>query len=178
MSELKPTGRFDGEAVLAALYTELKRQAGSLRARHVPFETLNATAIVHEAYLKLSGRDHIQVNDEEHFFRLAAYAMRDVLVDYARYKQAAKRGGETNDTSLGEIEDLPDIKDEEILQVHAALSRLEKHDPRMAKIVEQRYFVGLTIPETARVLGVSPATVRRDWTAGRAWLQRDIEEHS
>ncbi len=167
--------RYDSGEVLAALYAELRRQARILRARHVPFETLNSTAIVHEAYLKLSSRENLNLQSQEHFFRIAARAMRDVLVDYARYKQAEKRGGRAADTPLAEIGELPDIKDGEILAVHDALARLEAFDERIARVVELRYFVGLTIPETARVLGISPATVRRDWATGRAWLQRDME---
>ncbi len=163
------------EQILTALYQELRRQAGMLRARHRPFETLGATALVHEAYLKLSSRDNLSFEGPEHFCRIAARAMRDVLVDYARYKRADKRGRGQADTPLAEMGDLPDIRHDEILAVHEALERLETFDARICRVVELRYFVGLTIPETARVLAISPATVRRDWAAGRAWLHREIE---
>ncbi len=166
----------DPKAVVEALYVELRAQAERLRRRHVPFETLNATAIVHEAYLRLSRGTPPDSRNPEHFFRIAARAMRDVLVDYARYKHAEKRGGGIPDTPLSDFEGLPDPKREEILGIHEALGRLEARDERAARVVELRYFVGLTIPETARVLGVSPATVRRDWTAGRAWLLRAMQE--
>ncbi len=162
--------------VVAALYEELRRQADLIRSRHRPYETLGATAIVHEAYLKLSAREDLNFESPEHFCRIAARAMRDVLVDYARYKRAGKRGRGVADVAMAELSDLPDIRDKEVLAVHEALQRLEEFDPRIGRVVELRYFVGLTIPETAQVMDVSPATVRRDWATGRAWLHREIQE--
>ena len=182
-SEDRQGGKGDAEGseqeqILTALYQELRRQAGMLRARHRPFETLGATALVHEAYLKPSPKKNLSFDGPEQFCRIAARAMRDVLVDYARYKQAGKRGRGRADTPLAEMGELPDIRHEEILAVHEALERLETFDVRICRVVELRYFVGLTIPETARVLEVSPATVRRDWAAGRAWLHREIDREA
>ncbi len=166
------------ERLATLVYEELRRQASLQRRRHRPYDTLNTTALVHEAYLKLSGRDEPDWQDRVHFFRVAGRVMRDVLVDYARRRRATKRGGGQTDLSLDEALDLPVLKDDEILAVHEALLQLEQLDPRQSKVVELRYFVGLNIPETAEVLNISPATVRRDWATARAWLQREITSSS
>jgi RNA polymerase sigma factor (TIGR02999 family) len=162
--------------LLPLLYDELRRLARAQRRRLRPHETLNTTAIVHEAYLKLTGRDGASYQNRLHFFRVAARAMRDIVVDYARRKQAAKRGGGTPDLSLDAAPPLPDIDAKEVLALHEALDRLEALDDRQARVVELRYFVGLTIAETAEVLGCSPATVKRDWTVARSWLFREMSE--
>lgn len=163
------------ERLLPLVYDELRRQAQWQRSRQRPFETLNTTALVHETFLKLAGRANAGWENCLHFFRVAGRAMRDILVDYARRQRAAKRGGDQVDLPLDAAGDLPEVKDEEILAVHETLKRLEKLDPRQSKVVELRYFVGLSILETAEVLEISPATVRRDWATARAWLQREIE---
>ncbi|MFQ5570068.1 MAG: ECF-type sigma factor [Rhodothermales bacterium] len=162
------------DRLLPLIYDELRRLAHRQRLRQHAHETLNTTALVHEAFLKLAGKDDASWKSRAHFFRIAARAMRDVLVDYARRQRAAKRGGDRPDHSLDDIGELPEVRAEEVLGIHEALHRLEALDPRQCRIVELRYFVGLTIPETADVLGISAATVKRDWVAARAWLQREI----
>lgn len=162
--------------LLPLIYDELHRLARAQRRRLRPHETLNTTAIVHEAYLKLAGRDAASYQNRLHFFRVAARAMRDIVVDYARRKQAAKRGGDTPDLSLDDVPPLPDIDAKEVLALHDALERLELMDARQARVVELRYFVGLTIAETAEVLDISPASVKRDWATARSWLFREIAD--
>lgn len=166
-----------GERLARIVYGELRSLARRQRAARSGSPTLNTTALVHEAYLKLAGKEGDWQN-RLHFFRVASRAMRDVLVDHARRKLAAKRGGGLPDRSLDELGELPDIKSEEVLWVHEALERLQQVDPRQGRVVELRYFVGLTIPEAAEVLGISPATVRRDWASARAWLQLEFEKRS
>lgn len=163
------------DAVLALVYDELHRQARLQRHRHRSFETLNTTALVHETFLRLWGAEDPGWQDRVHFFRVAARAMRNVLVDYARRRRAAKRGGGVVDLPVEAADQLPEIKDDEILAVHEALDRLEALDPRQGKVVELRYFVGLSVVETAEVLDISPATVKREWATARVWLQREIE---
>lgn len=160
--------------LLPLIYDELHRLARAQRRRLRPHETLNTTAIVHEAYLKLAGRDAASYQNRLHFFRVAARAMRDIVVDYARRKQALKRGGGTPDLSLDDVPPLPDIDVKEVLALHDALDRLEALDERQARVVELRYFVGLTIAETAEVLDISPASVKRDWAMARSWLFREM----
>ncbi len=163
------------ERLLPVVYDELRGLARRQRFRHRPYETLNTTALVHEAFLKLAGRDGASWENRLHFYRIASRAMRDILVDYARRQRAGKRGGGQVDASLDEVEEISGVDSEEVLGVADALERLESLDPRQGKIVELRYFVGLTVPETAEVLGISPATVKREWATARAWLQREID---
>ncbi len=158
------------DTLLPLIYDELRRLAHAQRRRLRLHETLNTTALVHEAYLKLASKEELSWQSRIHFFRVAARAMRDIVVDYARQQQAAKRGGDTPDLSLDDLPPLPAVQADEVLGLHEALSRLEAFDERQARIVELRYFVGLTIEETGEVLDISPATVKRDWTSARAWL--------
>ncbi|MEM6326265.1 MAG: ECF-type sigma factor [Bacteroidota bacterium] len=164
------------ERLARVVYEELRDLAQGQRRRHGSPETLNTTALVHEAYEKLSRRETAW-NDRRHYFRVAARAMRDVLVDAARAKQAAKRGGATPALSLDESwMQVADDEADDLVALHEALGQLDALHPRRAEVVELRYFVGLTIPETADVLGVSEPTVSRDWTAARAWLHRALAE--
>jgi RNA polymerase sigma factor (TIGR02999 family) len=162
------------DALLPLIYDELHRLAHAQRQRQSAYNTLNTTALVHEAYLKLAGKDALSWQNRIHFFRVAARAMRDIVVDYARRQRAAKRGGTAPDLSLADLPPLPDMQTDEVLGLHDALDRLEVFDERQARIIELRYFVGLTIEETAEVLNLSPATVKRDWTTARAWLYREM----
>ena len=163
--------------LLPLIYDELRRLA-RVQRRVRPHETLNTTALVHEAYLKLAERDDASWENRLHFFRIAARAMRDVVVDYARRQQAAKRGGDRPALSLDALPPLPAVQPAEVLDLHDALERLETLDERQARIVELRYFMGLTIDETAEVLDVSPATVKRDWTLARAWLFHEMNREA
>jgi RNA polymerase sigma factor (TIGR02999 family) len=168
------------DRLLPLVYDELRALAHRQRLRQGGAETLNTTALVHEAYEKLARADAGGAgwNDRAHFFRVAARAMRQVLVDYARAQTAAKRGGEATPLPLDAAEAagalLPAERAAEVVALDEALGRLTALDPRQGEVVELRYFVGLTIPETADVLGLSPATVKREWTAARAWLHREM----
>jgi RNA polymerase sigma factor (TIGR02999 family) len=157
------------EHLFSATYEELRRLASSVSRDHSG-ETLNPTALVNEAYLKLAGSLKIQPDSRLHFKRLAARAMRQVLVEAARYRSAQKRGG---GQALVTFEDgVPgrEGRAEEVLALDQALEDLSSMHPRQAQVVECRFFGGLEVSETAQVLGVSESTVERDWRAARAWL--------
>ncbi len=184
----KPVTRLLGEAaagreeamgeLIPLIYEELRTIARRQRYRHRPFETLHTTALVNEAFLKLAGREGATWENRVHFLRAASRAMRDVLVDYARRQRAGKRGGGQSDQPLDDaldLPDLPDVKADEVLEIHDALTRLEAQDARQARIVELRYFTGLNVPETAEVLGISPITVKREWAVAKAWLRRLLD---
>ncbi len=173
---LRRVGEGDTEALhrlLPLLYDELHRLAHRQRRRSDAPATLNTTALLHEAYIKLNRADGGFVS-REHFFRTAAQAMRQILVDYARTRRAAKRGsGEAADT----FEDaffMIDQRSEEVLALDEALDRLALLSARQAEVVKMRYFAGFTIQETAELLGLSPATAWRDWAAAQAWLQQEL----
>ncbi|MEM6327488.1 MAG: ECF-type sigma factor [Bacteroidota bacterium] len=163
------------ETLLPLVYEELRMVARAQRRRQGSSETVNTTALVHEAYEKLA-RGRQDFANRQHFFRIAARAMREVLSRYARDQAAQKRGGGVRPLPLHEAVVARAGPPEQILALGEALDRLRTRDARQADIVDLRYFVGLTIPETADVLGLSPATVKRDWTAARAWLQMSLEE--
>jgi RNA polymerase sigma factor (TIGR02999 family) len=163
------------DRLLPILYDELRGLAHRERRRRGAAETLGTTALVHEAYEKLARADG-GWSDRAHFFRVAATAMRQVIVDYARAQHAQKRGGGparslTNVPPLGLA---VDADADDVLALDMALDRLAELDARQSEVVQLRYFAGLTVPEAAEVLDVSPATVKRDWTAARAWLHREI----
>ncbi len=161
------------EALLPLLYDELHQLAHRQRRRQGAPSTLNTTALLHEAYLKLANADG-SFEDRAHFFRIAAKSMRQILVDYARRRRAAKRGGgEAPATYEDEVFGV-DRRSEELIALDEALERLAALSPRQAEIVSMRYFAGFTIPETADILGISAATVSRDWTAAQAWLQQEM----
>ena len=156
--------------VFEAVYDELRRLAGALLRRHSPGETLNTTGLVHEAYLKL-GPD-AGATDRAHFFALAARAMRFILVDHARARHAAKRGGHR--VTLGPAHDVADVRADEVLALDEALTRLAAEHARLAETVELRFFGGLTHEEVAEARSVSVRTAKRDWELARAWLHRAI----
>src|SRR6266571_1527459 len=133
-------------------------------------------ALVHEAYLKLIDQNDARWQNRAHFFAIAAQAMRRILIDSARKHAAAKRGGPQAELSLDEVPDLALEPDSNLLKLDEALNELAKIDPRQSRIVELRYFGGLTIEETAEVISVSPATVKREWMMARAWLHQEITE--
>jgi RNA polymerase sigma factor (TIGR02999 family) len=169
------------DALFEALYEELRALARRQRGRWKGDYTLNTTALVHEAYLKLVDQTQADWRDRAHFCATAARAMRHILVNYAERRMAAKRGGGATPLPLaddvdtpGDPNPVPEDSAEEILALHDALQRLERLSERQSRVVECRFFVGLPIPETAEVLGVSPATVKRDWHVASAWLHREI----
>ena len=163
------------DELLPLVYDELRALAHRVRMQRGGSETLNTTALVHEAYEKFVHAESTW-EDRAHFFRVAARAMRQILMNYAQAQQTAKRGGGQAALPLDEHRLVPPEKAGSLLALDEALTRLTALDARRAEIVELRYFVGLTIPETAEVLGVSPNTVKRDWAAARAWLHDAIAE--
>lgn len=169
------------DALVPLVYGELRVLARRQRRRWHGDETLDTTALIHEAYLRLVDRSAPQWTSHPHFLAVASRAMRQVLLDYARRQHAAKRGGAHARVSLHEIEgamlsrgELGDVHSEALLAVEDALCRLERHDAMHARVVECRFYGGLTIEDTAEALGVSPATVKRRWALAQAWLYRDL----
>jgi RNA polymerase sigma factor (TIGR02999 family) len=164
------------EQLLPIVYDELRRLAAQRLMSERPGQTLQATALVHEAYLRLVGNDNApQWDGRGHFFAAAAEAMRRILVDTARRKQAVKHGGNHKRIDLDAASVTLDAPSDEMLGLNQALDRLSGHDPQKAKLVELRFFAGLTNDEAAAVLGLSPATARRHWRYARAWLRREIK---
>ena len=161
--------------LVAVAYRELKRLAGAQLRSERPGHTLQATALVHEAYLRLVDQDRVAWRNRAQFFAVAARVMRRVLVDHARRRAAGKRGGGqlrvTLDESVAEAAAGPEV---DLVALDAALVELEAMDPELLRLVEARFFGGLTIVETAELLGVSPATVKREWATARAWLRRRL----
>jgi RNA polymerase sigma factor (TIGR02999 family) len=171
----------DGDQEAAAqlvplIYEELRRLAAQRLRHERPGHTLQATALVHEVYLKLAGQPNARWQNRVHFFAVASQLMRRVLVDYARTKQRVRRGGGQEKVSLDEVVLIAPDRTDELLAVHESLSRLEKLDSRQGRIVELRYFGGLTLDETAEVLRVSPKTVMREWNFAKAWLYGELKE--
>ena len=168
------------DAFVRALYDELRRLAHGQRRRVGAGDTVNTTALVHEAFEKLAGQ-RVGWTDRGETLRFAARAMRDVLVDYARAQSTAKRGGPGRAQSLSGLEEIvgapePAVRRDEVLALDAALDRLAVLHPDAARVVELRYFAGLTAEEAAEALGVSEKTVRRRWIVARAWLQSTLAE--
>jgi len=159
-----------GNRLFAAAYQELRRLAAWHLQRERPGHTLQATALVNELYLKLFGGEPVDWQNRTHFFAVAAQQIRRLLVDYARAGLAEKRGGNRVKLSLTEVKGLAAPNEQALLDLDAALSRLETLDPRAAHVVELRYFGGATEQETAEAVGVSMATVKRDWEFARTWL--------
>src|SRR5437899_2573553 len=159
--------------LLPLVYDELRRLAARDLSREAPGQSLDATALVHEVYLKLVGpADARRWNDRRHFFAAAATAMRRILIDNARRKQAERHGGGRKRLSLDDI--AAPKPDDELLAIHEALEELAESEPLKAKLVELRYFAGLTGEQTALVLGISPTTADRHWAYVRAWLQSRV----
>lgn len=165
--------------LLPLAYTELRRLAAARMSSERDGHTLQPTALVHEAFLKLLGPDGDRKwNGQEHFFAAAADAMRKILIDSARKKKTQKRGGDFNRTTWDEAKFANELTSDEILAVDAALGKLEQQDPELAKLVKLRYFAGLSIAETAAALGVSESSVDRSWRGARVWLYREISKES
>jgi RNA polymerase sigma factor (TIGR02999 family) len=162
------------DALTPLVYDELRRLAKSYLRRERPDHTLDGTALVHEAYMRLVDQRSVEWRNRNHFFALAAELIRRILVDHARARIAAKRGGANVKLSLDEALAPADEKDLNILALDDALLALAKADPQQSRIVELRYFAGLTIEETADVMEISPATVKRDWTTAKAFLKREM----
>lgn len=162
------------DRLVPVVYDELRRIAHRQLRGERSDHTLDTTGLVHEAYLKLSRLDRIEWGDRAHFLAAAAGAMRRILVDYAVARRTGKRGGGRQRVPLDDVLILADERAEELLALDEALQRLAAESDRAARIVEWRYFAGMSIEETAAVLEVSPATVKREWVMARAWLNREL----
>jgi RNA polymerase sigma factor (TIGR02999 family) len=160
--------------LLPLVYDELRRLAASQLAHEKPGQTLDATALVHEAYLRLVGDQHFE--NRCHFFAAAAEAMRRILIDRARQKKSEKRGGGRARIQVDPEHMVAPARSEDLLALDDALNRLAARDPRKAKLVELRFFAGLPLDRVAEVLGISPATADRDWAYARAWLHDEISK--
>ncbi|MDX1393477.1 MAG: ECF-type sigma factor [Gemmatimonadota bacterium] len=164
------------ERLVPLLYDELRALARAHLARERSDHTLQATALVHEAYMRLLGASHPPWNDRRHFFRAAAEAMRRILIEHARRRGRQKRGGDQVRVELrdGHLTDETDL--DQLLALDDAIRRLDEQDPRAADVVRLRYFAGLSIADTARALDLSERTVKRDWTLARAWLYKALRD--
>ena len=178
LGELR-SGNEDAVAKLVPLlYRELRRMAGAYLSSERRDHTLQPTALVHEAYLRLVDQRNVQWQNRQHFFGVAAQVMRRILVDHARGHEAVKRGGAVAKVSLEEVAVVSKERSAELLALDEALTRLAAFDPQQARIIELRFFGGLTVEEAAEVLSISPATVKRDWNMAKAWLTREVRKES
>ena len=163
------------DKLMPMVYEELRRQASRMLRKERPNHTLQTTALINEAYLKLVGQNDVEWQNRSHFFAIASVAMRRILVDHARERHAGKRGGVAENLPIDDVLQIAGKeRSVDLVALDEALSRLARLDQRQAKVVELRYFSGLSIDETADVLGVSNATVRLDWSMAKAWLRQEL----
>ena len=165
-------------SLLPLVYDELRRIARHYLQGERPGHTLQSTALVNEAYVRMVAQDFPQWQNRAHFFGVAAQLMRQILVDHARSHRASKRGGDVYKVSLDEAGDQPQATDIDIVALDDALKNLAEMDPQQCKVVELKFFAGLSIEDTAEVLGISASTVKRDWITARAWLYRELDRSS
>lgn len=163
------------EELLPRIYQDLRSIARQQLARLRPGNTLDTTALVHEAYLKLVDQARVEPNDLDHFFALAATAMRQILVDHVRRRTAKKRSSDAAPVSLDRVQIGVDEQADTLLAIDQALEGLTRDNPRLTRVFECRFFAGMSDEETARALGVSTRTVQRDWVKSRAWLRRELQ---
>lgn len=164
------------DRLFAAVYGELKKLARSQRRRWQGNDTLNTTALIHEVFIKLSGGEKQSFANRVHFYATASKAMRQILINYAQRQSAAKRGGDAVQVELREAHLATQTTVEELLRLHELLTPLESDSPRRCRVVECRVFGGMSVEETAEALGISPATVKRDWQVASARLFRDLRQ--
>src|SRR5438128_5254477 len=164
------------DKLMPLVYDELRRLAHHYMSREHPGHTLQTTAVVNEAYLRLVNRKGVHWQNRAHFFAIAATLMRSILVDHARSHAYAKRGGGAHKIELDEAMIVSQERAAEVLALDEVLKTLANFDPQQSRIVELRFFAGLTIEETAEVLDLSTATIKREWTAARAWLYRELNK--
>lgn len=162
------------DALIPVVYDELRRQASRYLRRERPGHTLQTTALINEAYLRLVDQKTTRWQNRAQFFGIAAQLMRRILVDHARAKHRAKRGGSDIRVSLTDATAVTSDETLDLVELDEALNRLGEIDPQQSKIVELRFFSGLNVEETAAALSISPATVKRDWSMAKAWLHREI----
>lgn len=166
------------DELLPLVYSELRGLAERALRHERPGHTLQSTALVHEAYLRLVQQENAEWQNRAHFFAMAARMIRRILVDHARARHAAKRGSGMPKLALDEALGVAEKNDWEVLALDDALNRLAEMDEQQAQVVELRFFAGLTVEETAEALGISTATVKRDWATAKAWLFREISRSS
>jgi len=162
------------DALVPQVYKELRRLAHFQLQKERPNHTLQSTALVHEAYARLVGQDSLEFESRSHFFAIAAQLMRQILVDYARRHRAEKRGAGVCTLTLDDATSLPERRGLDVVALDDALNALAKIDERQSRVVELRFFAGLSLEETAEALEISRATAQRDWTMARAWLHREL----
>jgi RNA polymerase sigma factor (TIGR02999 family) len=175
LSQIESGDPAASEQLLPLVYDELRKLAAAKMAQEKPGQTLQATALVHEAYLRLVGDDATRWDSRGHFFEAAAEAMRRILVDAARRKKRLKRGGDFTRQDLGDMEIAAPEPREDLLALDQALHKLAAVDDSAAKLVHLRYFAGLTVPEVAKLLNLSPRTADRLWAYARAWLHQELQ---
>jgi RNA polymerase sigma factor (TIGR02999 family) len=163
--------------ILPLVYEELRKLAAQKVMREGPGQTLQATALVHEAWLRLGGDPQSQWQNRAHFIAAAAEAMRRILIDNARRKKAQRHSGGLVRVDLEGLDLAAGVADDQLLAVHDALDRLAAHDAQKAELVKLRFFAGLTLEQSAKLLDLSLATAKRDWAYARAWLYREIKAH-
>ena len=166
------------EELLPLVYEELRKLAAYRMAQEQPGQTLQPTALVHEAWLRLAGDGNVQFEGRRHFFAAAAEAMRRILIDRARQKRSLKRGAGAERVSLDDLQLAIAADDETVLRVDEALTKLTKEDPDSAQFIKLRFFAGMTNAEAAQALGISERTARRHWSFARVWLFREIRKQS
>jgi len=166
------------DSLLPLVYDELRRIARHYLQGERSGHTLQSTALVNEAYVRMVVQDFPQWQNRAHFFAVAAQLMRQILVDHARSHRASKRGGDVYKVTLDEAEEQPLATDIDIVALDDALKNLAEMDPQQSRVVELKFFAGLSIEDTAEVLGISSSTVKRDWVTARAWLYRELDRSS
>ncbi len=171
LREWRDGGNEAFDKLVPLVYDELRRLARAQLRGHRRGRTLDTTALVHEAYIKMGRQRELEVEDRSHFLAVSAHAMRQVVVDFARARLAEKRGGDREQVTLKESASVLEAEAERVLDVDRALERLREHNERLAQVVECRYFAGLSEEETAAALDVSLRTAQRDWMRARAWLR-------
>jgi RNA polymerase sigma factor (TIGR02999 family) len=171
------SGNANAAELLPLVYEELRKLAASKMASEMPGQTLQPTALVHEAWLRLvRDNSHAQFKSRAHFFGAAAEAMRRILIENARRKRAVRHGGNQQRVDIQEIEIASEVNDDELLALNDALEKFAAQDKAKAELVKLRYFVGMTNEEAAEILGISLATAKRQWTFARAWLHAEISK--
>ena len=166
------------DKLMPIVYDELRRQAARYLRRERAGHTLQTTALIHEAYMRLVDQRHVEWQNRAHFFGVAAQMMRRILVDHARTKKRVKRGGSDVKISLADATIPVEERDLDVIALDEALTRLAEIDEQQSRVVELRFFSGLTVEETAEVMGISPATVKRDWSMAKAWLHRELSSEA
>lgn len=175
LGSIQPGDPQAADGLLPLVYEELRKLAAHKMAALVPGQTLQPTALVHEAWVKLTSKDSARFDGRAHFFSAAAEAMRHILIDAARRKGAVRHGGAQVRVDIHDVEIAGVAADDELLAVHDALDKLAVEDPVRAEVAKLRYFVGLTFDEAAEILGISVATAKRRWAYARAWLFAEIQ---